>query len=398
MKLIKWLGKGFLGIMALVLILAGISALINRNLPTESTEVERLSELEKARLSEFFQVRQEMGGAVWPGWDTAVIPVIVYNEAYAFLLGYPDADPPAGWIKVPQGSQKGTAWELMPDDLFNGAPYYRQPLPTNGDTPQAFTVRVGEQWVASMTTMEWMEISLADQFRSDLPSFLAPIIPYGLLNNLFIRGSEGYISLLAHESFHAYQGSVAPEKLAAAENSTPSGEAQYPWEDEAFQADWQAELDILAEAIQADSDEATAELARQFLAQRAQRRETAGLSNDLVRYEQRREWLEGLARYVELGIWQQAALNEMYTPVADLQADGAFSGYDTFDKRWNQEVGQIGRMADDYGDGRFYYSGMAQAMLLDRLLPNWQEQVWAEGVFLDDLLVRAVAETAQNGE
>jgi hypothetical protein len=253
--------------------------------------------------------------------------------------------------------------------------------PPTADTPQAFTVRVGEQWVTSMTTMEWMEISLADQFRSDLPSFLAPVIPYRLLNTLFIRGSEGYISLLAHESFHAYQGSRAPEKLAAAENAAPIGEAGYPWDDASFQAEWQTELDILAEAVQADSDEAMAELARQFLAQRAQRRAAAGLSDELIRYEQQREWVEGLARYVELELWQQAALDDTYTPVAALQDDGEFSGYGTFDKRWNQEVGQIGRMADDVGDGRFYYSGMAQAVMLDHLLPGWKDQVWGRMFF-----------------
>jgi len=388
MKIKKWLVSGFAGIVLLCLVLTGVSALVNRNLATESTEVATLSDLEKARLSEFFQVRQEVGGAVWPGWDTAVIPIIVYNEAYAFLLGYPD--PPAGWVQVPQNSQKGTAWQLVPNDLFNGEPYYWQPLPANGDTPQAFTVRVGAQWVASMTTMEWMEISLADQFRRDLPSFLAPVIPYGLLNKLFIRGSEGYISLLAHESFHAYQGSVAPEKLAAAGNAAPPGESGYPWDDASFQAAWQTELNILAEAVQADSDEVMAELARQFLAQRAQRREAAGLSDALIRYEQQREWVEGLARYVELELWQQAALDDTYTPVDALQVDGDFAGYNTFDKRWNQEVGQIGRMADDVGDGRFYYSGMAQAVMLDHLLPGWKDQVWDANVFLDDLLAGVV--------
>lgn len=388
MKMKKWMLSGFAGLLLLCLVLTGVSALVNRNLPTESTEVATLSDLEKARLAEFFQVRQEVGNAVWPGWDTAVIPVIVYNEEYAFLLGY--ADPPAGWVQVPQNSPNGTAWEQVPDELFNGVPYYRQPLPADGSTPQAFTVRVGDQWAASMTTLEWTEISLADQFRSDLPSFLTPVIPYGLLNALFIRGSDGYISLLAHESFHAYQGFTAPEKLMTAETARGNNEPRYPWEDESFQAAWQTELDILAEAIQADSDEAMAELARQFLARRAQRRTAAGLSDELIRYEQQREWVEGLARYVELKIWQQAALDDTYTPVAALQDDDDFSGYGTFNKRWNQEVGQIGRMADDVGDGRFYYSGMAQAVMLDQLLPGWKDQVWEADVFLDDLLAEVV--------
>jgi hypothetical protein len=47
-------------------------------------------------------------------------------------------------------------------------------------------------------------------------------------------------------------------------------------------------------------------------------------------------------------------------------------------------------MADDGADGRFYYSGMAQAMLLDHLMPDWKNQVLNEGVFLEDLLETAV--------
>ena len=374
--------------LVLCLVLAGISAVINRTLPTKSAEVQVLNEAEKARLVEFFQVRQQLGSKVWPGWDTAVIPIIVYNEAYAFLLDYPN--PPAGWIKVPQNVPQGIAWELVPDDLFNGKPYYRQPLPASGATPQAFTVRVGEQWAASMTTMAWMEISLTNQFRTDLPPFLQPIFPYPLVTNLFLRGSDGYISLIAHESFHAFQGTTAPERLAAAETAVSRTEADYPWEDTTFQEAWQTELDLLAEAVQADTEAEMAALARQFLAQRSRRRQEAGLTSEQIMYEQQREWLEGLARYVELEIWQQASLAANYEPTAALQDDPDFSGYTTFAKRWSQEIGQIGRMADDSGDGRFYYSGMAQAVLLDRLLPEWKSQAFAEDIFLEDLLATAV--------
>jgi hypothetical protein len=55
-------------------------------------------------------------------------------------------------------------------------------------------------------------------------------------------------------------------------------------------------------------------------------------------------------------------------------------------------------MADDEGDGRFYYSGMAQAMLLDQLLPNWKEQALDEAVFLEDLLETAVTSTTAHSD
>jgi len=56
----------------------------------------------------------------------------------------------------------------------------------------------------------------------------------------------------------------------------------------------------------------------------------------------------------------------------------------------SQEIEQMERIADDVGDGRFYYSGMAQAVLLDRLTRVWKAIALNEDVFLEDLLTMAV--------
>ena len=150
MKFGKILLKMLMVGIGLLLALAGWSWLVNRNLPTASAVVDRLSEREKGRIAEFYHVRQQIGEKVWPGWESADIPYIVYNEAYAFLIGYPM--PADGWVKVPQNDLRGGSWELVPDDLLAGEPYYRQPLSPDGETPEAFAVLVGERWVASMPT------------------------------------------------------------------------------------------------------------------------------------------------------------------------------------------------------------------------------------------------------
>lgn len=75
---------------------------------------------------------------------------------------------------------------------------------------------------------------------------------------------------------------------------------------------------------------------------------------------------------------------------AGLLTDPDFSGYGTFDRRWSQEIDQLGRKAVDEGDGRFYYSGMAQAVLLDQLMPDWKTRALGEDIFLEDLLATAV--------
>ena len=41
-------------------------------------------------------------------------------------------------------------------------------------------------------------------------------------------------------------------------------------------------------------------------------------------------------------------------------------------------------------DTRFYYTGMAQAFLLDRLMPDWKSSIFSEGVWLEDLLRQAI--------
>jgi hypothetical protein len=372
------------GLVAPLVICGGVtlfSAASNIGLPSESAVVDRLSEMESARLEEAFHLRQTLGDAAWPGWGSADIPAIVYNERYAFLVGLPEPAP--GWVKVPQGSARGGPWEVVPQDRFTGEPYHRQVLPS-GVTPEAFTVKVGDRWVSSLSTKEWMRIALAEHIREDLPAILRPIFPYRLATRLLVGNSDFYISALLHEAFHAYQGLEAPEKLATAENAVSRYEARYPWEDEAFRDGWQAELDLLAKALRADTPEATVALTGEFLANREQRQETLG--PELIAYERHREWQEGLARYVELEIWRQAATTPGYEPAPAVENDPDFKSYRTFERRWSREVDQMRRMAGNRGDGRFYYSGMAQAVLLDRLAPGWKERAFDDGVWLDLLL------------
>jgi hypothetical protein len=362
---------------------AGISALMNGRLPTQSDSITQLNPTDKERLAEYFHLQQTLGDAVWPGFGQANIPVILYNEAYAFLVGL--ADPSDGWQTVPEQKQRGAAWEVVPNDSFAGQPYFRQPLP-EGLTPQAFTVRVGDQWVASMTAMQWMRIEMANIIRRDLPPGLQSVFPYWFMVNLLVESSDHHIALVTHEAFHAFQGMINEEKLAAAETAVSLAH-NYISDDPDFQTAWQTELDLMAQAVQADSGTEMADLAAQFLAQRQERRQN--LSADYITYEQTREWEEGLAKYVELAIWQQAADTAVYTPI--LAADPDFESYQNFSNRWRQEVAQMKRMANDDGDGRFYYSGMAQAFILDQLLPDWKEQALEDGIYLDDLLVTAVA-------
>lgn len=364
-----------------------VSALSNALLPAHTQQTERLSALDKARLAEAFQLRRELGDQVWPGWSKADIPAIVYNEDYAFLVGY--LDPPDGWVKIPGTATRGTRWEAVTEDSFNGQVYYRQQLSTPGVTPQSFAVRVGERYVPSLTTREWMEIVMGNDFKENIPSFLQPILPYRLAGRLFLSaagGSDWYILGTLHENFHAYEGMNDPARLAAAETLFNENESRYLWDDAKFRESWQVELKLLADAMQAKTDAETLEFTRQFVAQRQKRRAEFKLDDRLVAMEDQKEWEEGLAKYSELSMWRTAAGASGYTPLAAMKSETGFRGYTGANQRWDQEIRQMRGMAGNSGDMRFYYSGLAQAAILDRLAPGWKEKVLKNGAVFLDLL------------
>lgn len=353
--------------LALLLVAAvAVSALSNRNLPSEPERLDRLTSLDKARLAEALQLKQERGEAIWPGWGKTEIPVLLWNRGYSFLIGH--SAPPA-------------AWEAVPDDRFVGQIYYRRPTAD----PQNFAVQVGNSWVASMATKWETDSFLMEMFQEILPGPLEPIFPYRLL----IQPSEVQITGVLHESFHVYQARVAPTRLDAAE-AVRAVEAAYWTADAAMHDDWARECDLLDRALQARSQQEAAELARQFLTQRQQRRQAHSLEPALIDYERQIEWEEGLAKYLELAAWRQADMASNYEAVPAIDADPDFKGYHTFEGRWSQEIGQMKRQASRDGETRFYYTGMAQATLLDRFRPGWKTAILQDGAWLEAMLAEAV--------
>jgi len=373
------------GIVLSLSVLACWTALDNRSLPRHSRVVDRLDERQKALLSEALHLHRELGDSIWPGWAREDLPVVLYNERYAFLTGL--QDPPAGWIKVPGERVRGGPWERVPEDSFEGAAYYRQALPSPDENPEAFTVRIGDRWAASLPTLEWFGIRLADRMRSEMPPALAAVFPYRPALRLFIGGSDGYLCMIQHEAFHAHQGVAAPLRIASAERAAAEVERDYPFGQAASEQAWKRELGLLTSCLGAPTREEARAWARQFLAARQDRRDRLGLAAALTGCEGQREWLEGLAKYVELESWRRAALTPDYRPLTALKSDPGFKAYAGSRRRLSREVGQI---AWAKGDTRFYYSGMAQALILDRLMPGWKNRAFAQDVRLEDLVAEAV--------
>lgn len=388
----KWGSLVILGLTSLCVGTVLLSAIINVFIPRSSHNPDQLSAVDIARLFEADHLRGQLGEQVFPGFQTYDIPDLLFNEQNAFLLGM--SNPATGWVKVPQEAQRGGEWQLMTSlEEYPQMAYYRTGYDRNdpAQSPDAFTVRIGDSYVSSVPTAEWFRLGLMNEFRNDLPAFLKPIFPYSLVASIFFPNSDTFLSMIQHESFHAFQAQWAPERFEQAEWDKIRLDEQYPWYDQAGIDAWQMELDLLTAALKAKDQENLKQLTQQFLDHRDQRRKTMKLSSALIRFENQREWVEGMARYAELETWRLAANDSSYLPLEDMKVDKKFKQYRTFNQRWSRELDQISRMAENVGDGRFYYSGMAQAYILDQLDPGWKNKL-AEDPFLnlEDILAEAL--------
>ena len=388
MKKKKWIWL-FPGLILSCLLLVLFSFLSNQIFPDYSPEIDSIPDIDKLRLMETQHLRDAIGNLVFPGWTDAPKAQILYNEENVFLINLPE--PKLGWLKIPQDSKNGIAWQITDsNETWNGMPYYRQPY-ADGKSPEAFAVRIGDQFVGSLPTFDWMRIGLMQQIQADIPDFLQRIIPFPLISKIFFPNSDTYLSLIQHENFHAYQATWAKERFYLAETASVLKKNQYPWDSEQTQELWQMELAALEEALRSEEPVETEKIVEQFLSIRRNRRTVINLPLDLIDYENQREWVEGMARYVELESWRLANTIESYRFDDSMQSDPYFKQYRSFSNRWNRELDQMKRMYDDEGDGRFYYSGMAQAYLLDRLSPGWKDRLFNDPTLnLEILLSQAV--------
>jgi len=121
--------------------------------------------------------------------------------------------------------------------------------------------------------------------------------------------------------------------------------------------------------------------------------QSAGLSTALIEFERYREWVEGIGRYAEISVYQLSHAKTGYTPVREILDDSGLYHYEKFDQRWMRELDQMKRMARDESERWVYYSGMAQAVLLDRIDPDWKSRIFEPGIWLDGLLEETVMNT-----
>lgn len=158
------------------------------------------------------------------------------------------------------------------------------------------------------------------------------------------REEEAMVGLITHEAFHAYQMATA----------CPMGQIsmvlKYPVNDPQVQALAETEAGLLFETVGRGGGK---DIVRAALDARAARQEL--LPVDVATFEDETELGEGLATYIEIKTAGPAS--KLWKSMLSLL----------------QKINRNGWGADRL---RFYYSGMAWALLCDRYAPDWQTGGW----------------------
>lgn len=329
----------------------------------EGEELTRLSSEDKAQLNQLLFLKKTFGSQIWPDFGEAEIPLIQYNGPYEFLIGHPD--PPAPWTVVDK-------------DMFQDSLYYCR----KAEQSQAFAVPVGDLWAGSLDTLSHMKQSMEKLLHEKIPpEKLTPAV----INMMKITPAQHVVGLL-HEAFHAFQALQVPARFKKA-NAVYSSEKNYPFENEVFKEDWNTEGSILSAALREKDESKRLGLIQKFLEVRTKRRSAASLSPEIIAFERELEWLEGLGKYVEmrfaeLGFSQQNAEESKDYQIVRSRLQMDFSV-------------RLAKLGELQGDSRFYLSGAAQAMILDKISPGWkQEIIRQENIGLENLLQTAIEKNA----
>jgi hypothetical protein len=307
---------------------------------------------ELAEAAEAWQVLNTYGDQVWPGWGKTRPPLLIRQGEYDLLIGHPA--PPQEFSR-------------LPDRSLAGQPIYRYtghlvPMPA------ATAWEVGGVWSVAVPTREEFQQAIDAQLGRGVVQLDA----------------ANYVRAIVHEAFHAYamtiiRGQVPDFGVDVDEGKMIQRLVALPDLNQQHAAEGQA----LVKALQATDDQIARLAAAEFLKLRQARR-TAG-DKQSAAYEQTTEWVEGLARYAEVAMMQQAG------HAADQSANTAIH-YPAAEEVWQQFLDQLAKptASPDGFRGRYYLLGAGQAFLLDRLLPDWKTRVLDEKLSLEDLLQEAL--------
>ena len=341
----------------------------------------RIDPLMVAQAAEVWSLTARPDNPLWPGWNAGDTPVLFYlPDTQDVLINHP---------KPPEGFQKYTGPVKIPGAeiyLRNGKTFFDQ------DGQNTSIEVAGVQTLVVADTLSNHKQQIQGLLEDPRPA-AKKVADLGWDQ---LHGDPySAICMIAHEAFHAFQSKQAPKKGGSEEALT-----RYPTVAAFNTIGFAQEGALLAEAMRASDPIKMREAALGWLAVRLERRKQ--LAPEAADYEDRMEYLEGLAKYVEYRLLE---LLEGRTPGEPMNWLQGFQGYADLKPQREKLIRQMeGMMSgkndvnnDLYGASplrmRLYFSGMGIAVLLDRLAPGWKAHIFKPKTSLTGLALQALKPT-----
>lgn len=329
-------------------------------------------------LKESRNITQKLGATIFPGWQFSKTPILIYKpKVQEILINFP---------YQPKGFKEYKGFHPLGNEKI----YYR-----NDTTFFDIDGQNTRFEIDSITVL--VVADRASNLRNELYDLSQnrpkDFIKKYLDNWDFISSPYDDITLLLHESFHAYQFKKAPEK-----NANEAVLMRYPTLDPVNNALYVLEGNILKDALLTHDKSLQLEKAKQFVALKKYRQSL--LDSTLSEYENLNEYSEGIAKYIEFAFAKKA---KGATPIQEMYYYPKFNGYgNALNQYLEDKINHMANFAsvnndafeNKYGTGpvrfRLYGIGACEGLLLDELMPTWKEKIFANNVYLIDLLKQSL--------
>jgi hypothetical protein len=345
-----------LGVLILILIINycinGLTYMMKET--EDKLTLEELQDIKEAK-----RLKDTYGDKLFNGFSEVSIPIIAFNSSYEFRIASTSGD--YSFNVLEENNQ------IVQDNI-----YVRE-----SKNPQAFTAKFTDGWAASMSTYYTFNHEVLGYMRRDVPFGLWLLIP----PQISTIKRDLIPCTIIHEAIHAYFGNLNEEKLNRAE-ALHKALKRYPYGNTIFREEWNKEGRALYNAMNAGTTEETIKYVTEFLDVRDKRRAESSLSVEMIDAVRLIEWEEGLAKYSEIRIYDFAAEDPNAPAYYKYKKGRPYSQGDFRSLKNN-----LGSRSEDY---RFYLSGMAQAMILDKLSNQWKEDLYRNEVYLEDKLREVV--------
>jgi len=314
---------------------------------------QQLSHDDEVRLAEGIHLAQKVQDKIWPEWGKSPFGILLITQDGEFLINHP-----LKTSSAPEGFTKSGRSALLYADVWV--------------RPRKFPLN----------------------FQATFPALGdgIPVIVVGEPRNTESKTSTPWVITLLHEHFHQLQYSRPGYQDAVSKLDLAKGDTSgmwmlnfpFPYEKKEVIEEFNRLKASLLDALDENDKKKLRGKSKAFAAEDSRFQQL--LSPEEARYFSFQLWQEGVARYTQIKAAESA---RDYAPSAQFKALSDYESFADYAKHARKDTENELRQADLAKWQRVvvYSYGACEALLLDRINPDWQREYFSEsGLSLDKLL------------